>query len=225
LQGQSIFMASSQKSAEPRRPAPRLYLVAPQDPAGLANQLAEALGAADIAAVLLRLPETDDGARVDHVKAIAPTVQNKGAALLLDGHPELATRAGADGSHLCGIDALKSAIATLKPALIAGCGGLETRHDAMVAAETGADYVMFGDPDASGGRPSFEAIAQRVAWWAEVFEIPCVAFAASLEEVEPLAAAGADFIAVGECVFGAGHGAAAAVADASRRLAIAETAA
>jgi thiamine-phosphate pyrophosphorylase len=218
-------MASSQKPAEPRRPAPRLYLVAPQDPAGLANQLAEALGAADIAAVLLRLPETDDGARVNHVKAIAPTVQNKGAALLLDGHPELAARAGADGSHLSGIDALKSAIATLKPALIAGSGGLETRHDAMVAAETGADYVMFGDPDASGGRPSFEAIAQRVAWWAEVFEIPCVAFAASLEEVEPLAAAGADFIAVGDCVFGAGHGAAAAVADASRRLAIAETAA
>ena len=225
IAGAIDLMASSQKPAEPRRPAPRLYLVAPQDPAGLANQLAEALGAADIAAVLLRLPETDDGARVNHVKALAPTVQNKGAALLLDGHPELAARAGADGSHLSGIDALKNTIATLKPALIAGCGGLETRHDAMVAAETGADYVMFGDPDASGGRPSFEAIAQRVAWWAEVFEIPCVAFAASLEEVEPLAAAGADFIAVGDCVFGAGHGAAAAVADASRRLAIAETAA
>jgi thiamine-phosphate pyrophosphorylase len=225
IAGAIDLMASSQKPAEPRRPAPRLYLVAPQDPARLANQLAEALGAADIAAVLLRLPETDDGARVNHVKALAPTVQNKGAALLLDGHPELAARAGADGSHLSGIDALKSAIATLKPALIAGCAGLETRHDAMVAAETGADYVMFGDPDASGGRPSFEAIAQRVAWWAEVFEIPCVAFAASLEEVEPLAAAGADFIAVGDCVFGAGHGAAAAVADASRRLAIAETAA
>ncbi len=225
IAGAIDLMASSQKPAEPRRPAPRLYLVAPQDPAGLANQLAEALGAADIAAVLLRLPETDDGARVNHVKALAPTVQNKGAALLLDGHPEIAARAGADGSHLSGIDALKSAIATLKPALIAGCGGLETRHDAMVAAETGADYVMFGDPDASGGRPSFEAIAQRVAWWAEVFEIPCIAFAASLEEVEPLAAAGADFIAVGDCAFGAGHGAAAAVADASRRLAIAETAA
>jgi len=36
-------------------------------------------------------------------------------------------------------------------------------------------------------------------------------------------AAGADFVAVGDCVFGAGHGAAAAVADAARRLAIAET--
>jgi len=197
--------------------------VVPQDVAGLANQLADALGAADIAAVLLRLPATDERGQVNHVKALAPTVQNRGAALLLDGHPDLAARAGADGSHLSGIEALGSAIATLKPARIAGCGGLETRHEAMVAAEAGADYVMFGEPDTSGGRPAFEVIAQRVAWWAEVFEIPCVGFAATLDEVEPLAAAGADFIAMGDCVFGAGHGAAAAVADAARRLAIAET--
>jgi thiamine-phosphate pyrophosphorylase len=197
--------------------------VAPQDAPELANQLADALGAADIAAVLLRLPATDERGQVNHVKALAPTVQNKGAALLLDGHPDLAARAGADGSHLSGIDALGSALATLKPARIAGCGGLESRHEAMVAAEAGADYVMFGEPDTSGGRPAFEAIAQRVAWWAEVFEIPCVGFAATLDEVEPLAAAGADFIAVGDCVFGAGHGTAAAVADAARRLAIAET--
>jgi thiamine-phosphate pyrophosphorylase len=197
--------------------------VVPQDVAGLANQLADALGAADIAAVLLRLPATDERGQVNHVKALAPTVQNRGTALLLDGHPDLAARAGADGSHLSGIEALGSAIATLKPARIAGCGGLETRHEAMVAAEAGADYVMFGEPDTSGGRPAFEAIAQRVAWWAEVFEIPCVGFAATLDEVEPLAAAGADFIAMGDCVFGAGHGAAAAVADAARRLAIAET--
>jgi thiamine-phosphate pyrophosphorylase len=197
--------------------------VAPQDAAGLANQLADALGAADIAAVLLRLPATDERGQVNHVKALAPTVQNRGAALLLDGHPDLAARAGADGSHLSGIEALGSAIATLKPARIAGCGGLETRHEAMVAAEAGADYVMFGEPDTSGGRPAFEAIAQRVAWWAEVFEIPCVGFAATLDEVEPLAAAGADFISMGDWVFGAGHGAAAAVADAARRLAIAET--
>jgi len=214
---------ASQRPAETRRPAPRLYLVAPQDAPELANQLADALGAADIAAVLLRLPATDERGQVNHVKALAPTVQNRGAALLLDGHPDLAARAGADGSHLSGIEALGSAIATLKPARIAGCGGLETRHEAMVAAEAGADYVMFGEPDTSGGRPAFEAIAQRVAWWAEVFEIPCVGFAATLDEVEPLAAAGADFIAMGDCVFGAGHGAAAAVADAARRLAIAET--
>jgi thiamine-phosphate pyrophosphorylase len=216
-------MSSRATPAEARRPARRLYLVTPQDAAGLAEQLAQALAADDVAAVLLRLPATDDRNRVNHAKALAPTVQDKGAALLVDGHPDLAARAGADGAHLSGIVALKDALATLKPARIAGCGDLASRHDAMLAAEAGADYVMFGEPDTTGRRPSFEVIAERVAWWAEVFEIPCVGFAASLDEVEALAAAGADFVAVGDCVFGDRRGCAAAVADAAQRLTLAET--
>jgi thiamine-phosphate pyrophosphorylase len=215
-------MASRGKPAEPRRPTPRLYLVTPQDPAGLADKLAQALGAADVAAVLLRLPHTDERGHINQAKALAPAVQDKGAALILDGHPELAVRAGADGAHLTGLDALQGALGTLKPARIAGCGGLETRHDAMLAAEAGTDYVMFGEPDEHGHRPSFEAIAERVAWWAEVFEIPCVGFAAALDEVEALAQAGADFIAVGDCVFADARGCAAALADAARRLALTE---
>ena len=218
-------MASRGHPADARRPAPRLYLVTPQDPAGLAGLLVPALGAADIAAVLLRLGSGDERGQVNHAKALAPAVQETGAALLLDGYPDLVARAGADGAHLDGIDGLKSAIATLKPERIAGCGGLDTRHDAMLAAEMGADYVMLGEPDADGRRPSFEAIAERVAWWAEVFEIPCVGFAASLDEVEPLVAAGADFIAVGDCVFGDRRGCLTALADVARRLAVAETAA
>ena len=216
-------MASPGKQAEPRRPAPRLYLVTPQEPAGLADRLAEALATADVAAVLLRLPQGEGALCADHARAIAPTVQNKGAALLLDGDAELAVRAGADGAHLGGVEALAAALPTLKPTHIAGCGRLMTRHEAMVAGEAGADYVMFGEPDASGRRPSFEAVAERVAWWAELFEIPCVGFAASLDEVRLLASAGADFVAVGDCIFGDERGDAAAVADAARRLALAET--
>ncbi len=216
-------MASRGKQAEPRRPPPRLYLVTPQEAAGLADRLAEALAAADIAAVLLRLPQGEEAVRADHAKAIAPTVQNKGAALLLDGDAELVVRAGADGAHLGGIEALAAALPTLKPAHIAGCGRLTTRHEAMIAGEAGADYVMFGEPDASGRRPSFDAVAERVAWWAELFEIPCVGFATSLDEVRPLASAGADFVAVGNCIFDDERGDAAAVADAARRLAFAET--
>ena len=89
----------------------------------------------------------------------------------------------------------------------------------MLAAEAGADYVMFGEPDAGGRRPAFDAVTERVAWWAELFEVPCVGFAAGLDEVEPLAAAGADFIAVGDCVFADRRGCAVAMADAARRLA------
>ena len=218
-----MSMASRENPADPRRPAPRLYLVAPQDPAGLAERLAQALDAADVAAVLLRLPQADERARVNHAKALAPTVQGKGAALLLDGYPDLAARAGADGAHLNGIEAFMTALAMLKPARIAGCGRLASRHDAMVVAEAGADYVMFGEPDATGHRPTFDAVSERVAWWAELFEVPCVGFAASLDELEPLVAAGADFIALGDCIFADGRGGATALAEAAQRLAAAES--
>src|SRR3989442_5850382 len=152
-------MASRGKPAEARRPAPRLYLVTPQatDPDGLRDALAGALAAADVAAVLLRLPAADDRTLINRVKGLAPVVQDKGAALVLDGHAEIVARAGADGAHLAGIDAFNAALAALKPARIAGCGGLNSRHDAMRAAEAGADYVMFGEPDAAGPRPPVRA--------------------------------------------------------------------
>jgi thiamine-phosphate pyrophosphorylase len=93
----------------------------------------------------------------------------------------------------------------------------------MLAAERGADYVMFGEPDASGQQPAFDAVIERVEWWAEVFEIPCVGYAHSLDEIAPLARAGADFIAVGSFIFSDPRGPVAALAAAAGRLSLAET--
>jgi thiamine-phosphate pyrophosphorylase len=201
-----------------------LYLVSPQvaDPAGFGDALRSVLAAADIAAVLLRLAAADERTLTSQAKAIVPAIQQAGVAVLLDGHPEIAARAGADGSHITGVDALADALSTLKPERIAGCGGLHSRHDAMLAAETGADYVLFGEPDGDGQRPGFAAIEDRVAWWAEVFEVPCVGYAAAPAEVAPLAAAGADFVALGDWVFADARGAAVAVSEAGRALASAE---
>jgi thiamine-phosphate pyrophosphorylase len=81
---------------------------------------------------------------------------------------------------------------------------------------------MFGEPDEDGHRPSFEAVIERVAWWAEVFEIPCVGFAAAPQEVESLVTAGVDFVAAGDWVFTDPRGPAAAVAEIARQLAPAE---
>jgi thiamine-phosphate pyrophosphorylase len=207
--------------AEQQRPAPRLYLATPPvaEPTDFAAKLGDALTGGDVAAVLLRLAPTDERTLINRVKALAPAVQSAGAALVLDGHAEVAARAGADGAHLTGIDAFTEAVGSLKPARIAGCGGLKTRHDAMLAAERGADYVMFGEPDAAGLRPSFEAIVERLEWWAQVFEVPCVGYVASLDEIELLSAAGADFVVVGDCIWDAPGGAKGALAAASRRLA------
>ena len=217
-------MASRDNRTETRRDPPRLYLVTPEvaDPEGFSGALAAALGAGNVAAVLLRLAAADERTLINRAKVLAPLVQGKGAALLIAGHAGIAARAGADGAHLTGIDAFEAALGALKPERIAGCGGLATRHDAMLAAEAGADYVMFGEPDEHNRRPTFDAILERAAWWAEVFEIPCVGFAATFPEVEDLAAAGADFVAAGDCIFGDARGPAAAIAEAARLLARAE---
>jgi thiamine-phosphate pyrophosphorylase len=192
------IMASRPKRADPR-PAPRLYLVTPRldETAAFAPLLAEALAAGDVAAVLLRLAPADERSLINRAKALVPTAQERGAALLLDGHADLVARAGCDGAHLTGLHAFTAALEILKPERIVGAGGLHSRHDAMVAAETGADYVMFGEPDENGARPAFAAIEERIAWWAEVFEVPCVGYAASPDEVKLLAQAGADFVALG----------------------------
>ncbi|MDN3275109.1 thiamine phosphate synthase [Frankia sp. RB7] len=209
----------SNKSPPPR-PAPRLYLATPvvDDPASLLAELPALLAAADVAAVLVRLKETDQRTMISRIKALAPIVQNAGAALLVDGHPEIVARGGADGAHLPGIAALKEAMPSLKPDRIAGVGGLTTRHHSMDAGEMGADYLLFGEPDANGQRPSAQAIAERLDWWAELFEPPCVGFAMSFEEAHDFAASGADFVLVGDLVWADSRGPKAALIEADAAI-------
>lgn len=204
----------------PPRPAPRLYLATPEvnDPSHLVGLLPDLLAAADVAAVLLRLKETDQRTMISRIKALAPAIQNAGAALLVEGHVELVARGGADGAHLTGIAALEEALPSLRPDRIAGVGGLVTRHDSMAAGELGADYVLFGEPDAKGERPSAEAIAERLQWWDELFEPPCVGFAASLAEAAEFAAAGADFVLVGDFVWADPRGVRAALIEAGATI-------
>ncbi|MFL6838981.1 MAG: thiamine phosphate synthase [Bradyrhizobium sp.] len=202
------------------RPVPRLYLATPDvdDPSQLAATLPGLLAAADVAAVLLRLREADQRTMISRVKALAPAIQQAGAALLLDGRVELVARAGADGAHLTGIAAMEDALPSLKPDRIAGVGGLATRHDSMAAGEAGADYVLFGEPDAHGQRPSVEAIAERLQWWDELFEPPCVGFAASREEAADFASVGADFLLVGDFIWADPRGAKAALIEVEQAI-------
>jgi thiamine-phosphate pyrophosphorylase len=211
----------------PPRPVPRLYLATPEvdDPSQLAAHLPELLAAADVAAVLVRLRQTDQRTMIERVKLLAPAIQNAGAALLLDGHVELVARSGADGAHLTGLAGMADGLPSLKPDRIAGVGGLATRHDSMAAGELGADYVLFGEPDANGQRPSAEAIAERLQWWNELFEPPCIGFAVSREEAAEFAAAGADFVLVGDFIWADPRGARAALIEAGEAIRQAHTAA
>lgn len=209
---------------------PRLYLFTPllDDTAAFVPMLERALPAADVAAVLLRLSDADERTLVNRIKGVAAVVQRRDIALLLDGRVALVARAGADGAHLTGIAALSAALPALKPDRIAGAGGLRSRDDAMLAGEADADYLMFGEPDRGGGgagrggkSPPFAAVEERVAWWAELFQPPCIGYAATAEEIRPLAAAGADFVALGEWIWSESGGAETILAAAAASLAAA----
>jgi thiamine-phosphate pyrophosphorylase len=213
-------MASRPKQPNPR-PAPRIYLVTPPlaEAASLTAGLRAALAAADVAAVLVRLAEADERTLINHAKALAPAVQDNGAALLLDGHPDLVARSAADGAHVSGVDVFAAASAQLKPDRIVGIGGLTSRDDAMRAAEAGADYLMYGEPH--GRDRNLASIVERVSWCTELFELPCVAYAMTAEEIGPLVAAGADFVAL-DYVWTDERGLASALADAGRQVRLPE---
>lgn len=203
---------------------PRLFLVSSQldETAAFAGSIDSVLAAGDVAALLLRLNAADERTLLNRMKSVAAVVQRRDIALLIDGRPELVARAGADGAHLSGIDALHAALPALKPDRIAGAGGLRSRHDAMLAGEANADYVMFGEPErlaAGGGRPPFSSIEERVTWWAELFQSPCIGYAANAQEIRPLAQAGADFIALGEWIWNEPGGAEKTVTAADGELA------
>ena len=179
---------------------PRLVLHCPrvEDPAELIPALSAALAAGRVDAVVLPLPERDDRTLVNFAKPFAPLVQEAGAALLLADRFDLVARSGADGVHLSDPAALSEALEMLGPQeRIVGCAGLRARHDAMEAAELGCDYVAFGEAQADGTKPPLPAVAERAAWWAEVFQTPCVAYAPDLAAVETLAPTGAEFVALG----------------------------
>ncbi|MGA0563366.1 thiamine phosphate synthase [Ancylobacter sp. VNQ12] len=190
----------ARSAPEPAPIAPRLYVLvrATDDPQATraADALRHAGNVVDIAAVLLR-PAGSNGEKLsDRLRPLVEASHAIGAACLVEGNTALAAAIEADGAHLDGTTALAGALPLLRPHGIAGAGGLRTKHDAMTAAESGADYLMFGEPDANDRRPPFDATLERTEWWVQLFEPPCVAYARDLEEVAALVAIGADFVAV-----------------------------
>jgi thiamine-phosphate pyrophosphorylase len=207
------------------RPPARLILMTPPigEPGAFADLFAAAFALGDIAAVVARFAPVGDAELSARINALLPLAQERGVAFLLYEQARSAAKVGADGAHLSGTQTLRDALPILKPGLIAGAGGLITRDDAMLAGELGADYVMFGEPDAAGKSPSFEAVIERISWWAEIFEIPCVAFAGTADQAAELARVGADFIALGTALWSDPVRVKTVIAEVAARIAAPET--
>ncbi|HXV23654.1 MAG TPA: thiamine phosphate synthase [Alphaproteobacteria bacterium] len=207
-------------------PACRLYLITPErlDPKPFADMLARALDAGDVAAVQLRLKGvTDDDIRAAAL-ALKPIVQKRGVAFLLNDRPDLAAEVGADGVHI-GADDMPyaKARALVGADAIVGVSCYASRHDALVAAEAGADYVAFGAffPTRTKEPPARAGI-DLLEWWSEIMTVPCVAIGGiTAENCAPLVQAGADFLAVVSAVWDHPDGPGAGVANLNGSISVA----
>jgi thiamine-phosphate pyrophosphorylase len=193
-------------------PACRLYLITPNelftgalDLEAFTGQLAAALDGGDVACVQLRLKEADDATFLRAARRLAPIVQERGAAFLVNDRPDIAADSGADGVHIGQEDAAYAeARRRVGADAIVGVTCHDSRHLAMVAAEQGADYVAFGafHPTTTKDNPKGRAEPELLSWWSELMTTPCVAIGGiTAENCAPLVAAGADFIAVASAVW------------------------
>lgn len=197
-----------------RRPPCQLYLISPLDVGGeFADRLARALDAGPVAAFQFRVKDIDqhDAARL--AEPLQRICADREVAFIVNDSVSLAKRLGADGVHLGQGDGdAREARAALGPDVQIGVTCHASRHLAMEAGDAGADYVAFGafyptTTKATEHRPE-PAI---LSWWSALFELPCVAIGGiTSANAAPLVAAGADFLAVSNAVWGGDEAAAVA---------------
>lgn len=177
----------------------QLYLIASIPQAGPASALADGVAAAGAASVTLHAAAGNE-LTAPMVLPYITAIQQSGAAVLLCDAPHLARTVKADGVHLTWrpdiVAVYEEARSILGRGAIVGVDAGASRHDAMMLGEAGADYIAFAA--AAGSDQQYEL----VAWWAEIFEIPVVAFdVTSPATAQRCAMAGAEFVAVPYDVF------------------------
>ncbi|MBK8176932.1 MAG: thiamine phosphate synthase [Rhodospirillales bacterium] len=194
----------------------RLYLITPPrlDAAAFSSVLAAALDAGDVACVQLRLKDADDEAIRRACEHLRPVVQGRDVAFLLNDRPDLAAAMGCDGVHVGQEDwPYAKARRAVGAEAIVGVTCHNSRHLAIDAAESGADYVAFGAFFATATKDAkTEADPEILAWWSQMMTVPCVAIGGiTVENCAPLITAGTDFLAVSAGVWNHPAGPAAAV--------------
>jgi len=191
----------------PERMEPcQLYLISPQEVAGaFPDRLKAALEPGVATAFQLRVKDIDEHELARLAEPLQRICADAEVAFIVNDSIALARRLGADGVHLGQSDGdIREARALLGPSAQIGKTCHDSRHLAMEAGEAGADYVAFGAFYPTTTKPShYRPQPSILSWWSAVFEVPCVAIGGiTPENAAPLVAAGADFVAVCQAVWG-----------------------
>ncbi len=190
----------------------QLYLISPlavEPP--FAERLARALDAGPVAAFQFRVKDLDEHSAARLAEPLQRICADRDVAFIINDSIALAKRIGADGVHLGqGDGEVADARQRLGRDAQIGVTCHNSRHLAMAAGEAGADYVAFGAFYPTVTKQT-EHVAQPdlLTWWQSIFEIPCVAIGGiTPDNAAPLVAAGADFLAVSNAVWGTDEAAA-----------------
>jgi thiamine-phosphate pyrophosphorylase len=186
-------------------PPCQLYLVSPLEVGGdFPAKLEAALSAGPVAAFQFRVKGIDQHEAAALAEPLQAICAAHDVAFIVNDSVSLAKRLNADGVHIGQSDGdVADARAQLgkKPQIGVTCHN--SRHLAMEAAESGADYVAFGAFYPTTTK-DVEHVAEldTVEKWSRVMEIPCVAIGGiTPENAKPIIEAGADFIAVSSAVW------------------------
>lgn len=189
-----------------RRPACQLYLISPLEVGGgFPDRLARALDAGSVAAFQFRVKDIDQHGAAALAEPLQRICADRDVAFIVNDSVSLAKRLGADGVHLGQEDGdPREARAVLGPDVQIGVTCHDSRHLAMEAGDAGADYVAFGAfYPTTTKQVSHHPEPVILSWWSALFELPSVAIGGiTPANAAPLVAAGADFIAVSNAVWG-----------------------
>lgn len=190
---------------DPQRAPCQLYLISPLDVGGsFPDRLARALDAGPAAAFQFRVKGLDEHTAARLAEPLQRLCADRGVAFIVNDSISLAKRLDADGVHLGQSDGdVAEARQRLGREAQIGVTCHASRHLAMEAGEAGADYVAFGAFFPTTTKTvEHRAEPEILTWWQSLFELPCVAIGGiTPENCAPLAAAGADFVAVSGAVW------------------------
>lgn len=179
----------------------QIYLITPSsfDLQAFAPKLESVLDSAPVACVQLRLKSSSDIDICEAATTLLPLCNDRDVVFLINDRPDLAAKTGADGVHIGQNDCDYQQAKDLSgPDSIVGITCHNSRHLAINAAESGADYVAFGAFfETSSKTAKVTASIDILQWWNEVTTIPSVAIGGiTASNCRPLVKAGADFVAV-----------------------------
>ena len=184
----------------------KLYLITPSkiNINKFSVSLDEVLKTSLVSCLQLRLKDVKDKDIIEAARILKPICSNYNVPFILNDRLDLVRELETDGVHLGQEDAsISEARKLLGPNAIIGASCYNSKHQAMEAAEAGANYVAFGAFfDTKTKNSKTRAKINTIKDWVFISNVPCVAIGGiNPSNCIELVSAGVDFLAVIGCIW------------------------